>query len=246
MPVAQLAIVGRAPPWAGAGVPPGRARAGGAGASGWATGPSCTGAGSTSSAGISSAPASWRPNWLRWLTRTTVPTTATSSTTTRPMRPTSASRRRGRGVPVPSSSPLRTVERRGPGARSRDPGEGSVGALITGEITRRYVTRPCHPPVSALDQRLPPVGPVAQPRRDREHRRTGVLDVLHHLVVAGQRALHGHELAVGIAHERHEEQAGVEVAQPVAAVDEVVAAAQDARAPVVLGRGEADVRVRAD
>ena len=70
------------------------------------------------------------------------------------------------------------------------------------------------------------------PARAGEDRGAGVLDVLHHHVVVGQRALHRHELRVRVAHERQEEQAGVEVALAVAAVDEVVAAAQDlARRP---------------
>ena len=41
---------------------------------------------------------------------------------------------------------------------------------------------------------LTPVPALAQPGRAGEHRRPGVLDVLHHHVLVGQRALHRHEL----------------------------------------------------
>ena len=56
----------------------------------------------------------------------------------------------------------------------------------------------------------------------------------------------GMNCVAGIAHERDEEQPGVEVAEPVGAVGEVVAAAQDLDAAEVLGGRQPDVGVDVD
>jgi hypothetical protein len=73
-----------------------------------------------------------------------------------------------------------------------------------------------------------------------------VLDVLHQPVLARERALHRHEVRLRVAHVGQEEQARVEVALPVAAVDEVVAATQDPHPAEVLRRRQPDVRVGRD
>ena len=72
---------------------------------------------------------------------------------------------------------------------------------------------------------------------------------LRYSISASSRAsvvLHRDELRARVADEGEEEQAGVEAAEAVAAVGEVVAAAQQPRAAVVVGVGEADVGVGGD
>ena len=61
-----------------------------------------------------------------------------------------------------------------------------------------------------------------------------MFQVLHHLVFCRQCLLHRDELGSGVPVEADEEQARVQVAQAIRAVDEVVAAAQDSRALQVL------------
>jgi hypothetical protein len=74
-----------------------------------------------------------------------------------------------------------------------------------------------------------------------------VLDVLVERIVGAEPALDRDELALRVALEGDEEEAGFELAEAlVDAVGEGVAAAQDPLAPVGLGRGEADVGVDRD
>ena len=91
------------------------------------------------------------------------------------------------------------------------------------------------------EERLSPVAARANPGRAGEDRGPGVLDVLVEGVLRCERPLHGHELRPGVPAEGDEEQPGVEVADAVGAVGEVVAAAQQPDALEGLVRGEADV-----
>src|SRR5262249_46710301 len=99
----------------------------------------------------------------------------------------------------------------------------------------------------SAEQRLADVASVARPRRYREYRAADVLDVLVQRVARAQAPLDRDELALRIALEADEEEAGFELAEAlVDAVGEGVAAAQDALAPVGRGRGKADVGVGRD
>ena len=71
-----------------------------------------------------------------------------------------------------------------------------------------------------------------------------MLEVLHEAVVARERVLHRDVVRAGVRHERDEEQARVEPAEPVVAVGEVVAAAQHPHAAVVRGVRETHVAVQ--
>src|SRR6476469_7285061 len=82
---------------------------------------------------------------------------------------------------------------------------------------------------------------------DGEDGAADVLDVLVELVHRAEAALDRGELALRVALEADEEEAGFELAEAlVDAVGEGVAAAQDPLAVVELGRGETDVGVDRD
>jgi len=80
-------------------------------------------------------------------------------------------------------------------------------------------------------------------RRDREQAGAGVLEVLLHRVHPRDAGLERHVLLDGVAHVGDEEQAGVEAAEVIVAVGEVVAAAQDLDSVVVRGMRDADAGV---
>src|SRR5581483_2916156 len=82
---------------------------------------------------------------------------------------------------------------------------------------------------SAEQRRAPVTRRIALPQAwwARENGRAGVGDVFVHRVIAGELRLHRHEVRERIAHERDEEQTGVQVAEAVRPVGEVVTAAQD-------------------
>jgi hypothetical protein len=102
---------------------------------------------------------------------------------------------------------------------------------IAGEVNR-----------SGVEEALTDVAAVAHAGWDGEQCGAGVLDVLVECVVAGEVGLQRDEVLVGIAGVGDEEQPGVEVAESVGPVGEVVATAQDA-ASVILGSSTASPRL---
>ena len=82
-------------------------------------------------------------------------------------------------------------------------------------------------------------------RREGEHRRPDVGDVLVEPVVRPQPRLQLHEVR-RIVHVRDEHEAGVQLPELIDAVGVVVGAAQDLDAAVVLVGGQRDVRVLRD
>ena len=76
---------------------------------------------------------------------------------------------------------------------------------------------------------------LGRSRWDREERRAGVLEVLAQPVAESEFHLDRDEVGARVADVGEEEQPGVQPAQAVAAVDEVVAAAQHPGAAVVVG-----------
>src|SRR3954454_14650414 len=83
------------------------------------------------------------------------------------------------------------------------------------------------------EERLAHVLPLARAGRNGEDRRARELEVLHHRVARRHRVLQRDEVSGGVADERDEEEPGVEAAERVGAVDEVVAAAQHPHAAVL-------------
>src|SRR5262249_27315437 len=92
-------------------------------------------------------------------------------------------------------------------------------------------------------ERLPPEPAGACAGWARPDARADVLDVFVHAVRAGQGVLQHHELLARIPLVGDEEQAGVEPPEPVTAVGERIAAAEDADAAVAVRVREAHVGV---
>src|SRR3954447_8563600 len=91
---------------------------------------------------------------------------------------------------------------------------------------RSTIRRVSQPPDRSREELPTDVLPRLRPRRYGEDRAAGELEVLHHRVVARHRRLQWDEVPAGVADVGDEEEPGVETAEGVGTVDEVVAASQ--------------------